>query len=129
VRRCLYPRKCGFAVTFKFISVMDQKPIVLDLHMRRMPLDAIHEDLVRVRVHVLGENAVACSTATKYVHSEEFPPKNDGPPSQPISVERGPVDQAIFTALADYPFSSVRELSRLTYPSRCMVHAPRCTGT
>jgi prophage maintenance system killer protein len=37
---------------------MDQKAIVLYLHMKGMSLDAIHEDLVRV----LGENAVAYST-------------------------------------------------------------------
>jgi hypothetical protein len=31
-----------------------------------------------------------------------------------MTVEPGPVNQAILTALAKYPFSSVRELSRLT---------------
>jgi hypothetical protein len=41
---------------------MDQKAIVLYPHMRRMSLDTIHEDLVSV----LGENAVAYSTVTKY---------------------------------------------------------------
>jgi hypothetical protein len=52
---------------------MDQKGIVLYLHMRGMGmwLGAIHEDLVRVRV--LGENAVVYSTVTQYVRSEEFP--------------------------------------------------------
>jgi hypothetical protein len=104
-------------MTLQFISVMDQKTIVLCLHMRGMSLDATHEDLM----HVLGEKAVAYSTVTNYVRSEKYPPKNDGPPSQPISVEPGPVDQAIFTALADYPFPSVRELSRPT----CL---PRSTG-
>jgi hypothetical protein len=97
-------------MTLQFISVMDQKGIVLSLHIRGMLLDTIHEDLMRV----LGENAVAYSTVTEYVRSEKFPPKNDGHPSEPISIEPGPVDQAILTALADYPFSSVRELSRLT---------------
>jgi hypothetical protein len=108
-------------MTLKFISVMDQKAIVLYLHMRGMgmSLDAIHEDLMRVRV--LGENAVAYSTVMKYVRSEKVPPKNDGPPSDPISVEPGPVVQAILRALADYPFSSVRELSRLTCLPRSMV--------
>jgi hypothetical protein len=97
---------------------MDQKAIVLYLHMRGMSLGAIDEDLMRVR----GENAVAYSTVTKYVRSEKFPLKNDRPPSEPISVEPGPVDQALFTAFADYPFSSVRELSRLTCFPRSMVH-------
>jgi hypothetical protein len=108
---------------------MDQKPIVLYLHMRGigMSLDAIHEDLVRGRV--LGENAVVYPTVTKYVQSEKFPPKNDGSPSQPMTVEPGPVDQAISTALGDYPFSPVRKLSRLTCLPRSTVHGPQCTGT
>jgi hypothetical protein len=80
-------------MTLKFISLMDQKAIVLYLHMRGMPLDAIHEDLVRMRV--LGEKVMASSTATKHVHSDKFFRKNDGPPSQPMSIEPGPVDQEI----------------------------------
>jgi hypothetical protein len=40
---------------------MDQKSIVLYLHMNGMALNAIREDLVRV----LGENAIAYSTVTK----------------------------------------------------------------
>jgi hypothetical protein len=91
---------------------------VLYLHMREMSLYAIHEDLMRV----LGENAVTYSMVTKYLPSEKFPPKNDGPPSEPISVEPSPVDQVILTALADEPFSSVRELSRLTCLPRSTVH-------
>jgi hypothetical protein len=87
-----------------------------------MSLNAIHEDLVRVRVRVLGENAAAYSTVTKYVRGGKFPPKNDRPPSQPLTLEPGPVDQAILTALADYLFSSVRELSRLTCLPRSTVH-------
>jgi hypothetical protein len=105
-------------MTRTFISLMDQKAIVLYLHMRGMSLDGIHKDLMRV----LGENAVAYSTVTKYERSEKFPPKNDGPLSEPIILERGPVDQAILTALADEPFSSVRELSQLTFLPRSTVH-------
>jgi hypothetical protein len=97
---------------------MDQKGIVRYLHMRGMLLDAIHQDLMRG----VGKNGVEHSMVTKYVRREKYPPKNDGPPSQPISVEPGPVDQAILTALADDPFSSVRELSRLTCFPRSTVH-------
>jgi hypothetical protein len=104
---------------------MDQKVIVLYLRMRGMWLNAINEDVM----YVLGENVVAYSTVTKYVRSEKFPPRNDGPPSHPINVEPGPVDQAILTALADYPFSSVRELSRLACLPWSAVHGPPCTGT
>jgi hypothetical protein len=83
-----------------------------------MLLDGIHENLMRV----LGENAVAYSTVTKYVRSEKYSPKNDGPPSESISVEPGPVDQAILTTRAGYPFSPVRKLSRLTCLPRSAVH-------
>jgi hypothetical protein len=83
-----------------------------------MWLDAIHEDLMRV----LGENAVACSTITKYVRSEKFPDKNDEPPSQARTVEPDLVDQVILIALPDDPFSSVRELSRLTCLPQSTVH-------
>jgi hypothetical protein len=97
---------------------MDQKAIVLYLHLRGLSLDVIHEDLMCV----LEENAVVYSRVTKYVGSEKFRPKNDGPPSQPMIVEPGPVDQAILTALAEYRFSSVREPSRLTCLPRSTVH-------
>jgi hypothetical protein len=52
---------------------MDQKAILLYLRMRGMSLDAVHKDLVHVRV--LGENAVVYSTVTKYVRSENFSPR------------------------------------------------------
>jgi hypothetical protein len=97
---------------------MDQKAIVLCLYMRGMVLNTIHKYLMRV----FGENAVAYSTVTKYVRSERLPPKNDGPPSEPINVEPGAVDQAILTAFADDPFSSVREFLRLTCLPRFTVH-------
>jgi hypothetical protein len=74
-----------------------------------LSLDAIREDLMPV----LGENAVAYSMVTKYVRSEKFAPKNDGPPSEAMTVEPGPVDQAILIVLPGDPFSSVRELSQL----------------
>jgi hypothetical protein len=44
---------------------MDQKPIVLDLRMKAMALDAIHDDLVRT----LGKDPVAYSTVTKILPS------------------------------------------------------------
>jgi hypothetical protein len=48
--------------------MMDQKPIVLDLRMKEMVLDTIHDDLIRT----LGKNAVAYSTVTKYARSAQF---------------------------------------------------------
>jgi hypothetical protein len=89
---------------------MDQKPIVLDLRMKGMALDAIHDDLVRT----LGKDAVAYSTVTRYAHSAQFSGRNEATPPEALDVERSPVDEAILTDLAEFPFpfSSVRELSR-----------------
>jgi hypothetical protein len=104
-------------MTLRIRSPMDQKSIVLYLHMKRMALGDLHEDLVRV----LGEIAIADSTITKYVGSARFPPKQDAPSAEPMPVETTPVDQAILTAFADSPFSSLREFSRLTCLPRSTV--------
>jgi hypothetical protein len=47
---------------------MDQKPIILYLRMKGMALDAIHDDLVCM----LGKDAVAYSTVTRYARSAQF---------------------------------------------------------
>jgi hypothetical protein len=99
-------------------SPMNQKTIVLYLRMKGMALDAIHEDLIRVR----GENVIAYSTVAKYVRSARYPLKQDTPSAEPMPIEANPVGQAIMTGLADYPFSSVRELSRLICLPRSTVH-------
>jgi hypothetical protein len=87
---------------------MNQKPIALYLQMKRMALDAIHDDLVRT----LGKDAVAYSTVTKYARSTQFSGRKEPTAPEAPDVERSPVDEAILTALAEFPFSSVRELSR-----------------
>jgi hypothetical protein len=61
---------------------MNEKPIVLYLRMKRMDLDAIHDDLVGT----LGKDAVAYSTVTKYIHSAQFPQPND--PNTTITMEQ-----------------------------------------
>jgi hypothetical protein len=100
---------------------MDQKPIVIYLPMKRMALDAVHDDLVRT----LGEDAVAYSTVTKYARSAQVSGRKEATPPEAPDVERSPVDEAIFTALAEFPFlfSSVREFSRIIFRD------PPCTGT
>jgi hypothetical protein len=115
---------------------MDQKPIVLfsgspDLRMKRMKkmkrmaLDAIHDDLIRT----LRKYAVAYSMVTKYARSAQFSDRKESTPPETPDVERSPVDEAILTTLAQFPFpfpfSSVRELSRRIYiPKSTMHHAP-----
>jgi hypothetical protein len=97
---------------------MDEKAIVVYLRMKRMALDAIHDDLVRT----LGKDAVAYSTMTKYARIAQFSgPKEATPPEAP-DVELSTVDEAILTALAEFPFSSVLELSRRICLLRSTVH-------
>jgi hypothetical protein len=87
---------------------MDQKPIVLCLRMKGLALDSIHDDLVRT----LGKDGVAYSMVTKYAPSTQFSGRKEATPPEAPDVECSPVDEAILTALAELPFSSVRELSR-----------------
>jgi hypothetical protein len=97
---------------------MDQKPIVLYLRMKGMALDVIHDNLVRT----LGKNAVAYSTVTKYAGSAQFSGRKEATHPEAPDVERSPVDDVIFTALAEFPFSSVRELSRRICVPKSTVH-------
>jgi hypothetical protein len=104
---------------------MDQKPIVLYLPMKEMALDAIHDDHVRT----LGKDAVAYSTVTKYARSAQFPGRKEATSPKAPGVERSPVDEAILTPLAEFPFpfpfSSVHELSRRNCLPRSTVHRHR----
>jgi hypothetical protein len=92
--------------------------------MKGMTLDATHDDLVRT----LGKDTVAYSTVTKYARSAHFSDRKEASPSKAPDVERSPVDEAIFTALAEFPFpcpfpfSSVRELSRRICLQRSTVY-------
>jgi hypothetical protein len=81
---------------------MGQKSIVLYLRMKGMALDAIHDGLVCT----LGKDAIADSTVTRYAPSAQFSGRNEvTPPEAPDKdVERSPVDEAILTALAEFPF-------------------------
>jgi hypothetical protein len=97
---------------------MDQKPIVPYPRMKGMALDAIHDDLVRR----LGKDAVAYSTVTKYARRVQFSGRKEATPPKAPDVERSPVDETIFTALVEFLFSSVRELSRRICLPRFTVH-------
>jgi hypothetical protein len=103
---------------------MDQKPIVLYLRMKGMGLNAIHDDLVRT----LGNDAVVYSMVTKYARSVQFSGRKEATLPEAPDVEGSPVDETIFTDLAEFPFpftftfSSVRELSRRICLPRSTVH-------
>jgi hypothetical protein len=100
---------------------MDQKPIVLYLRMKGRALDAIHNDLVRT----LGKDAVTYSAVTKYARSAQFSGRKEAIPPEAPDVERSPVDEVILTALAEFPFSSVRELSWRICLRKSTVHRHR----
>jgi hypothetical protein len=102
---------------------MDRKPIVLSLRMKRVILDAIHDDLVCT----LGKDAVAYSMVTKYARSAQFSGRKEAIPPEGPEVERSPVNEAILTALAEFPFpfSSVWGLSRRICLPRSTVHQDR----
>jgi hypothetical protein len=57
---------------------MDQKPIFLDLRMKGMTLDAIHNNLVRT----LGKDAVAYSAVTKYARSAQLSGRKEATPPE-----------------------------------------------
>jgi hypothetical protein len=92
-----------------------------------MALDAIHDDLVRT----LGKDVVAYSTVTKYARSAQFSGRREATSPEAPDVERSPVDEAILTVLAEFPFpfplpfSSVRELSRMICLPRSTVQGHR----
>jgi hypothetical protein len=81
---------------------------------------AYHNNLVRTH----GKDAVAYSTVTKYARSTQFSGRKEATSPEAPNVELSPVDEAIFTALAEFPFpfSSVRELSRRICLPRSTVH-------
>jgi hypothetical protein len=88
--------------------------------MKGMVLDANNDDLVGT----LGKDVVTYSTVTKYACSAQFSGRKKATPHEAPDVERSPVDEAMLTALAEFvfPFSSVRELSRMICLSRSTVH-------
>jgi hypothetical protein len=97
---------------------MEQKPIVLYLRMKGMVLDPIHDNLIRT----LGKDTVAYSTVTKYARSAQSSGQKEVTPPEAPDVERSSVDETILAALADSPFSSMRELSRRICLPRSTVH-------
>jgi hypothetical protein len=102
---------------------MDQKPIVLYLRMKGMALDTIHDDLGRT----LGKDVVAYSTVTKYARGTQFSGRKEATPPEAPDVEHNPVNEAMLTVLAEFPFlfSSVRELSQRICLPRSTMHRLR----
>jgi hypothetical protein len=71
---------------------------------------------------MLGKEAVTYSTVTKYAENARFALTTEAIPPKPAEGGHGPVDEAILAAIGEKPFSSGRELSRLTCLPRSTVH-------
>jgi hypothetical protein len=88
------------------------------LRMKGMALDTIHDDPIRT----LGKDAVAYSMVIKYARSAQFSGRKEATSPEAPDVEHSPIDEVILTALAEFPFSSVRELSPMICLPRSTVH-------
>jgi histone-lysine N-methyltransferase SETMAR len=94
---------------------MDQHSICLFLAMKGLSAQKIHSELVAV----LGADAIGYSTITRYLRQQHFPTKSSEPPENTsITV----VGNAILDALKQQPFSSIREIAKLTCIPRTTVH-------
>jgi hypothetical protein len=86
---------------------MDQRSIALFLAMKDLSARAVHDELVAV----LASDAIAYSTVTKYLRHSRLPPIITEPLVEPPTTV---TDDAILDAFQRQPFSSVRELAKLT---------------
>jgi hypothetical protein len=68
---------------------------------------------------VLGADAIAYSTVTKYLRQRQFTSILIDVPEEPTTII---IDQTILNALEHYPFSSTRELARPTCIPTTVVH-------
>jgi hypothetical protein len=96
---------------------MDQRSIALYQAMKGLSAVDIHRDLTET----LDINAVSYSTVTRYIRMTSCTDLTDVDEihSGPKSINE--TDEAILKALADEPFSSVRELARHTCMSKITI--------
>jgi hypothetical protein len=97
---------------------MDQQLVVIYLSRRGLSAVIIHNNLVAT----LGAEAASYPSVTRYLREAIFSSSNPPDPSPPPEHQLDDSDQAILLALADQPFASIRESSRLTHRPRTTVH-------
>jgi hypothetical protein len=97
---------------------MDSRSIAFCISMKELSAKAIHQE----RVQTLGAEAVAHPTVTWHLRAATFPAQSKEAPDEAGVTRTDSVDAAVPTAPTDNPFSSARELSRLTCLSRSTVH-------
>jgi hypothetical protein len=94
---------------------MNQRPICLFLAIKGLPAQAIHNELVAV----LGADALAYSTVTNSLGQWQFPSVSYDNSERP---PRTVINDAVLGALKKHPFSSIRELAKLTCIPTTTVH-------
>jgi uncharacterized membrane protein len=97
---------------------MNQQLIILYLSREGLSAVAIHDNLVAT----LGAEAVSYLSVTRYLRETIFASSNPPDPLPPPEHQLDDSDQAILLALADQPFASIPELSRLTDLPRTTAH-------
>jgi hypothetical protein len=96
------------------LKKIEQRAIVLYLARKGLSSLAIHDDIVTT----LGTDEVSYSSVTRYLRDAVFASSN---PPTPFPEPEGQFDDCDHTpllTLAEQPFASVRELSRLTHLPR-----------
>jgi hypothetical protein len=95
---------------------MDQRSISLFLALKGLSARAVSNELTVI----LGADAIASSTITKYLRQRQFTSiLVDPAPEEPATIV---IDQEILDVLERYPFSSIRELTRLTCIPTTTIH-------
>jgi hypothetical protein len=97
---------------------MEQRSIVPYLARKGLQPLAIHRDIVAT----LGPEAVSYSSVTRYLRDASLSSSNPVPPLPEQERQLDDCDQAILHALAEQPFASIRESSRLTHLAKTTVH-------
>jgi hypothetical protein len=109
--RSIFPTHWTLNLRVKARQKVTQRPIVACLSLKGMSVHEIHDDIVAT----LGPDAASYSSVTGSLREAQFPPSK--PERHPADVQRDldDSDQVILAGLEDGPFTSVRNLSRLTY--------------
>jgi hypothetical protein len=98
--------------------MMDQRLIVLYLHLKWLSAHTIHDDLVVT----LDPKAVVYNMVTGYLREAKLGIAEVSLDTEPNSPRLDDSDRDILAALEERPFSSVRELARATHIPRAAVY-------
>jgi hypothetical protein len=97
---------------------MDQKSIVLYLARKGSESIAIHSDLV---VTLDAERTIYPCVAC-YLREARLARSNPGTTLYKLNIEPNDYDEAIFLALNEEPFASIRQLAQFTHLPRTTIH-------